>query len=165
LFIFKPSLEFFKSVKTDKEIIKAEDNLPMNGKYISSNFFINNLYIIKHIFQGFSGSYCTIQKEKCFKLIADSVESLRAFLNELNMKRTSVPEKLISALENFITKIESEEHNLIVLNNDSKIKIFKDYKSYPDRIQKDKDNILLWQEKDSKSTSQGNISFRFCVNQ
>ncbi|KAE9533474.1 hypothetical protein AGLY_009112 [Aphis glycines] len=129
----EPSLEFLKPVKTDKEEVKAEDNLPMNG---------------------FSRSYCTIQKEKCFKLIADSVESLRAFLKKLKMKRTSVPEKLICALENFITKIKSKEHNLTVLNNDSKIKIFKDYRSYPDRIQKDKDNILLWQEKDSKSTSQ-----------
>jgi len=138
----------------------------MNSKYIFSNFFTNNLYFTKQIFKGFSGSYCTVQKEKCFKLIADSVKSLRTFLNELkNKKRLSAPKKLICALENFITKIKSKEHNLTVLNNDSKIKIFKDYKSYPDRIQKDKDNILLWQEKDSKSTSQGSICFRFCVNQ
>jgi len=76
-----------------------------------------------------------------------------------------VPENLISALENFITKVESEEYNLIVLNNDSKIKLFKDCESYPDRIQKDEDNISLWEEKDSKSMSQGSKYFRFCVNQ
>uniref|UniRef100_A0A2S2P1Y7 Uncharacterized protein n=1 Tax=Schizaphis graminum TaxID=13262 RepID=A0A2S2P1Y7_SCHGA len=102
----------------------------------------------------FSGNFCTIQREKHFKLIADSVEGLRTFLYELDMEGTSVPENLISALENFIMKIESEECNFIVLNNDSKIKLFKDCESYPDRIQKGNDNISLWEEKDSKSITQ-----------
>jgi len=87
--------------------------------------------------------FCTIKNEKHFKLIADSIEGLCAFLYELDMEGTSVPENLISALENFITKKESEEYYLIVLNNDSKIKLFKDYESYPYRIQKDEDNISL----------------------
>jgi len=73
------------------------------------------------------------------------------------MEGTSVPENLISALENFIIKIESEEYNFIILNNDSKIKLFKDWKSYPDRIQEDKDNISFWEQKDSKSITQGKI--------
>ncbi|CAH1726664.1 unnamed protein product [Aphis gossypii] len=129
----EPSLEFLESVKTEKEIVEVENNLPMNG---------------------FSGSFCTIKKEKHFKLIADSVEGLRAFLYELDMEGTFVPDNLISALESFITKIELEEYNLIVLNNDSKIKLFKDCESYPDRIQKDEDNISFWEEKDSKSIFQ-----------
>ncbi|XP_060853914.1 uncharacterized protein KIAA2026-like [Rhopalosiphum padi] len=128
----EPSLEFLESVKSNEEIEKVEDN-PMND---------------------FSGSFCTIQREKHFKLIADSVEGLRTFLYELDMEGTSVPENLISALENFIMKIESEECNFIVLNNDSKIKLFKDCESYPDRIQKGNDNISLWEEKDSKSIAQ-----------
>jgi len=79
----------------------------------------------------------------------------------LDVEGTSVPENLISALEKFIVKIESEEYNFIVLNNDSKIKLFKDCESYPDRIQKDKDNMSLWEDKDSKSIVQSNIYFQF----
>ncbi|CAI6361144.1 unnamed protein product [Macrosiphum euphorbiae] len=129
----EPSLEFLESVKTDTEEIKDEDNLPMNGV---------------------SGGFRSLQKDKHFKLIADSVEGLRTFLYELDMEGTSVPESLISSLENFIEKIEPEEYNFIVLNNDSKIKLFKDCESYPDRIQKDEDNMSLWEEKDSKSIAQ-----------
>ncbi|XP_015368190.1 PREDICTED: uncharacterized protein KIAA2026-like [Diuraphis noxia] len=133
----EPSLEFLESVKADKEEVKVDDkvenNLPMNGV---------------------SGSFGWIQSEKHFKLIADSVEGLRTFLYELDMEGTSVPENLISALENFIEKIEPEEYNFIVLNNDSKIKLFKDCESYADRIQKDKENMSLWEEKNSKSIAQ-----------
>ncbi|XP_022163146.1 uncharacterized protein LOC111028718 [Myzus persicae] len=125
----EPSLEFLESIKTDKEEVKVESNLVMNA-------------------------FRSIQNEKHFKLIADSVEGLRTFLDELDVEGTSVPENLISALENFIEKIESEEYNFIVLNNDSKIKLFKDCESYPDRIQTDKDNVSLWEEKDSKSIAQ-----------
>lgn len=101
-----------------------------------------------------------IQREKHFKLIADSVEGLRTFLYELDTEGTSVPKNLISALENFIVKIEPEEYHYIVLNNDSKIKLFKDCESYPDRIKKDKDNMSMWKEKDSKSIAQSNIYFQ-----
>jgi len=101
-----------------------------------------------------------IQREKHFKLIADSVEGLRTFLYELDMEGTSVPKNLISALENFIVKIEPEEYNYIVLNNDSKIKLFKDFESYPDRIKKDKDNMSMWEKEDSKSIAQSNIYFQ-----
>lgn len=101
-----------------------------------------------------------IPNKNHFKLIADSVEGLRTFLYELDMEGTSVPENLISALENFIVKIEPEEYNFIVLNNDSKIKLFNDWVSYSDRVQKDKNNISVWEEKDSKSIAKGNIYFR-----
>lgn len=101
-----------------------------------------------------------LQREKHFKLIADSVEGLRTFLYELDMEGTSVPKNLISALENFIVKIEPEEYNYIVMNNDSKIKLFKDFESYPDRIKKDKDNMSMWKKKDSKSIAQSNIYFQ-----
>jgi len=77
----------------------------------------------------------------------------------LDIEETSVPENLISALENFIVKIEPEEYNFIVLNNDFKIKLFKDCESYAERIQKDEDNMSLLVEKDSKSIDQGNIYF------
>lgn len=110
---------------------------------------------------GVSGGFRSLQNEKHFKLIADSVEGLRTFLYELDMEGISVPENLISALENFIVKIEPEEYNFIVLNNDSKIKLFKDCESYPDRIQKEEDNMSLWEEKDSKSIAQGNKYFRY----
>ncbi|XP_025200122.1 uncharacterized protein LOC112598032 [Melanaphis sacchari] len=125
----EPSLEFLESKKTDKEMENIKANQPMNG-------------------------FCSFKKEKNFKLIADSVEGLRTFLYKLDMEGTSVPEKLITALEDFLMKIESEEYNFIVLNNDSKIKLFKDCESYPDRIQKDKDNISFWERKDSKSIVQ-----------
>lgn len=93
--------------------------------------------------------------QKHFKLIADSVQGLRSYLEELDTEDTSVPENLISALENFIIKIEPEECNLIILNNNSKIKLFKDWKSYQERI--DKDILLLRGMKELKSISQGNI--------
>jgi len=105
-------------------------------------------------------AFRSIQNEKHFKLIADSVEGLRTFLDELDMEGTSVPENLISALKYFIVKIESKENHFIALNNDSKIKLFKDYESYPDRIQTDEDNVSLWEEKNSKSIAQGNTYFK-----
>jgi len=77
------------------------------------------------------------------------------------MGGTSVPESLISSLEKFIVNIEPEEYNYILMNNDSKIKLFKDMESYPDRIQKDKNNLSIWEEKDSKSNAKSNIYFRF----
>jgi len=77
------------------------------------------------------------------------------------MEGKSVPESLISSLENFIVNIEPEEYNYIAMNNDSKIQLFKDWVSYSDRIQKDKDNISVWEEKDSKSIVKSNIYFRF----
>ncbi|XP_060861557.1 MATH and LRR domain-containing protein PFE0570w-like [Metopolophium dirhodum] len=126
----EPCLEFLESVKTDNEVVQFEDKLTMND---------------------FSEGFHMIQKGKHFKLIADSVESLRAFVYELDMEEKSVPESLISSLENFIVNIEPEEYNYIALNNDSKIQLFKDWESYSDRIQKDKDNISVWEKKDSKS--------------
>lgn len=87
-------------------------------------------------------------------MIADSVQGLRSFLEELDTEDTSVPENLISAFENFIMKIEPEECNLIFLNNISKIKLFKDWKSYQERI--DKNETLLRGQKELKSISQGN---------
>ncbi|CAI6351637.1 unnamed protein product [Macrosiphum euphorbiae] len=126
----EPCLEFLESVKTDDEVVQFKDKLIMNG---------------------FSECFHTIQKGKNFKLIADSVESLRAFFDELDMEGKSVPESLISSLENFIVNIEPEEYNYIAMNNDSKVQLFKDWVSYSDRIQKDKDNISVWEEKDSKS--------------
>lgn len=77
------------------------------------------------------------------------------------MKGTSVPESLISSLNNFIVNIEPKEYNYIVINNDSKIKLFKDWVSYSDRIKKDEDNISVWEEKDSKSISKSNVYFMF----
>lgn len=127
------------------------------------SLFIINLYFIQlvPIFKGFCEDFHTIQQRKHFKLIADSVESLRAFIYELDMKGTSVPESLISSLNNFIVNIEPKEHNYIVMNNDSKIKLFKDWVSYSDRIKKDEDNISVWEEKDSKSISKSNVYFMF----
>ncbi|KAL4119024.1 hypothetical protein QTP88_011897 [Uroleucon formosanum] len=128
----EPCLEFLESVKTNNKVVQFKDNLTING-------FCEGLH--------------TIQQRKHFKLIADSVESLRAFIYELDMKGTSVPESLISSLNNFIVNIEPKEYNYIVINNDSKIKLFKDWVSYSDRIKKDEDNISVWEEKDSKSIS------------
>ncbi|XP_029342052.1 uncharacterized protein KIAA2026-like [Acyrthosiphon pisum] len=121
----EPCLEFLESVKTDNEVVKFEDKLTMSG---------------------FSEDFHMIQKRKHFKLIADSVESLRDFVYELNTDGKSVPENLISSLENFIVNIEPEEYNYIAMNNDSKIQLFKDWLSYMD-----KDNISVSEEKDSKS--------------
>eukprot|EP00102_Acyrthosiphon_pisum_P021466 XP_016658676.1 PREDICTED: uncharacterized protein LOC100574881 [Acyrthosiphon pisum] len=121
----EPCLEFLESVKTGNELVKFEDKLTMNG---------------------FSEDFHMIQKRKHFKLIADSVESLRDFVYELNTDGKSVPENLISSLENFIVNIEPEEYNYIAMNNDSKIQLFKDWLSYMD-----KDNISVSEEKDSKS--------------
>jgi len=89
--------------------------------------------------------------EKCFKLIADSVQGLRSFLGELYMEDISIPESLINALEDLVVKIEPDEYNLIVLNNNSKIKLFEDWKSYTERSQKDKDTSLFWEERELKS--------------
>lgn len=77
------------------------------------------------------------------------------------MEGSSVPEDLINALEEFIVKIEPEECNFIVLNNDSKMKLFKDWRSYTDRIEKNLDNISLWTKKDRKS-SLSNIYINNC---
>lgn len=54
--------------------------------------------------------------ENHFKLIADSVQGLRSFLEGLVTEDSSVPENLISALENLIIQIEPQEYNLIMLN-------------------------------------------------
>lgn len=78
----------------------------------------------------------------------------------MDVEGTSVPENLINSLENFIAKIELEEYKYITKNNDSRLKLYKDWISYPNRIQKDND-ISFWEEKDSKSITQGNIYFRF----
>lgn len=42
-------------------------------------------------------------------------------------------------------------------NNNSKIKLFNDWKSYPERFQKEKDEVLFWEEKEVKTTSAGNM--------
>lgn len=102
--------------------------------------------------------------EKYFKLIANSVQGLRSFLNELCSEDMSVPEDLIQALEDFLIKVEPEECNLIILENNSKIKLFKDWKSYPERLQKEKDQILFWEDKELRSLSQGNIILLLIVN-
>lgn len=88
-------------------------------------------------------------------MIADSVQGLRSFLEGLVTEDSSVPENLISALENLIIQIEPQEYNLIMLNNNSKVKLFKDWKSYSERIKKEEDDILLWNEKKRNSTSIG----------
>lgn len=90
-----------------------------------------------------------------FKVIANSVQGLRAFLDELDTENTSVPVTLISALEKFIREIETKECNLIVLNNNSKIKLFKEWKSYSERCQNGEDEALNWEEKNSKPKSPG----------
>lgn len=90
-------------------------------------------------------------------MIADSVQGLRSFLNELDIEDSPVPDNLISALEDFIIKIEPQECNLIILNNNSKIKLFKDWKSYSERLKKDEDEILFWKQKKLKSTSIGKV--------
>ncbi|XP_022179574.1 uncharacterized protein KIAA2026-like isoform X2 [Myzus persicae] len=129
----EPCLEFLESVKTVKQVVQFEDNLTLNR---------------------FSKDSHTVPKKNIFKLIADSVEGLRSFVRELDLKGTSVPENLISSLENLIVKIELEENNYIAMNNDSKIKLFKDWVSYPGRIQKNKDNMSRWAEKDLKAIVQ-----------
>lgn len=93
-----------------------------------------------------------------FKLIADSVQGLRSFLNELNTEDTVVPDNLINALEDLISKSEPLEYNLIDINNNSKIKLFKDWKSYSERLEMEKDEKLFWEEKEIKSKTQGNIN-------
>lgn len=91
-------------------------------------------------------------------MIADSVQGLRLFLDELDTDDTSVPESLINALEDLIVEIEPNERNLIILNNNSKIKLFEDWKSYPERSQKDKDAVLFWEGKEQKrSTFEGSL--------
>lgn len=46
----------------------------------------------------------------------------------------------------------------MVLNNNSKIKLFKDWKSYSERIEKEKDDELFWNKKNLRSiTGLGNI--------
>lgn len=90
-------------------------------------------------------------------MIADSVQGLRSFLNELDIEDSSVPDNLINALEDFMTTIEPQECNLIILNNSSKIKLFKDWKSYSERFKNDEDDILFWKEKKLKSTSSGKV--------
>lgn len=90
--------------------------------------------------------------DKNFKLIADSVQGLRSFLDELGTEDTSVPENLISAFEDLIDKLEPEECSYIVRNNDSKIKLFEDWKSYLERSINDKNHLLIWKEKKSKSS-------------
>jgi len=74
----------------------------------------------------------------------------------MDIEGTSVPENLINALENFIVKVELNEYKYITINNDSRIKSFKECMSYTSRIQNDND-ISFWKEKDSKSITQGNI--------
>lgn len=83
-------------------------------------------------------------------MIADSVQGLRSFLDELDIEDTSAPDDLICALESFISEIESEECNLITLNNMSKIKLFKDWKSYSERCKTDEEDTLFWEEKETK---------------
>lgn len=100
--------------------------------------------------------------ETNFKLIADSVQGLRSFLNELDTEDTSVPENLINAFEDFIDKLEPEEYNYIVLNNNSKIKLFKDWKSYQERSKNDKDCLLNWKKKKIKSY-EGNIIYNLIL--
>jgi len=90
-------------------------------------------------------------------MIANSVQGLRSFLNELDTEDTSVPENLIEALENFIMKMEPEECNQIILNNDSKIKLFKDWKTYPERHKNEQEEILFWEEKEVKPYTPGDI--------
>lgn len=90
-------------------------------------------------------------------MIANSVQGLRSFVDELDNENTSVPESLIQALDDLISKLEPQEFNFIILENSSKIKLYKDWKSYPDRILKEEDKTLLWEEKELKSISQGNL--------
>lgn len=90
-------------------------------------------------------------------MIANSVQGLRSFLDELENENTSVPESLIQALEDLITQLEPQENSLIILENSSKIKLFKDWKSYPDRFLNEEDKTLFWEEKELKSISQGNL--------
>lgn len=92
-----------------------------------------------------------------FKLIADSVQGLRSFVDELDADDPSIPKSLIKALEKLVVKIEPQEYNLIMTNNSSKIKLFNDWKSYPERFQKEKDEVLFWEEKDVKTNSAGNM--------
>jgi len=99
--------------------------------------------------------------EKYFKLIADSVQSLRSFIEKLYDEDTSVPESLINALEDLIVKIEPNEYNLIVLNNNSKIKLFEDWKSYPERSKKDDEATFFWEEKELKPITSENSMFCF----
>lgn len=92
-----------------------------------------------------------------FKLIADSVQGLRSFLNELNIEDSVVPDSLINALEDLIAKSEPLEYNLIDINNNSKIKLFKDWKSYSERLEIERDETVFWEEKEIKQTTLGNI--------
>jgi len=79
-------------------------------------------YNLYYIFKGFHKK----RNENNFKLVADSVEGLRAFANEMDVEGTSVPENLINSLENFITKIGLEEYKYITMNNDSRLKLYND---------------------------------------
>ncbi|XP_050521246.1 uncharacterized protein LOC126894346 isoform X2 [Daktulosphaira vitifoliae] len=92
-----------------------------------------------------------------FKLIADSVQGIRSFINALDTDDTCVPDSLINSLEDFVVRLESEECNLIVLNNNSKIKLFKDWKSYPERSKHD-DDILFWEEKETKQSRSDTVT-------
>lgn len=94
-------------------------------------------------------------------MIADSVQGLRSFLNELDIEDSPVPDNLISAIEDFIIQIEPQECNLIILNNNSKIKLFKDWKSYSERLKRDEAEILLWEQKKLKSASIGKVLLLF----
>lgn len=124
-----------------------------------------SLYILKHLFKllkfylGIPNIFCSnlrVQPNgKYFKVIANSVQGLRAFLNELHTENKSVPNNLISTLEKFIREIEPEESNLIVLNNNSKIKLYKEWKSYPERYENEENKAISWEKKESKSIPLG----------
>ncbi|XP_050440947.1 uncharacterized protein LOC126845937 isoform X2 [Adelges cooleyi] len=85
-----------------------------------------------------------------FKLLADSVQGIRTFVEDLIKEDKPETESLINSLEDFIDKVEPEECNFIVLNNNSKIKLFKDWKSYTERSQNVVDEVLFWEEKENK---------------
>ncbi|VVC30034.1 Bromodomain [Cinara cedri] len=128
----EPNLKFLESEKIKEKTETDGDNV-----YLSSNTF------------GCTKSHDTSH----FKLIADSVQGLRSFLDELDIEDSSIPETLINALEKLIFKMEPQEYHLIMTNNNSKIKLFNDWKSYPERFLKEKDEIIFWEEKEVKTTS------------
>lgn len=76
----------------------------------------------------------------------------------MDIEGSSVPKDLIIALKKLIDKIEPEEHKFILLNNDSKVKLFTDWETYSDKNANAMDNISIWTTEDQK-LSLGNLNY------
>lgn len=80
-------------------------------------------------------SKCHVQpKGGNFKLIADSVQAIRSFIEKLVIENK--PESLINALEELLDEVEPFEANILLENNVAKINIYKDWKSHFEKTQK-----------------------------